>query len=327
VNRAGCVVVEMGDFGARDQKASDYCRQMVQRADVLVAIVGLRYGTPVRDRPELSYTELEFETATQSGIPRLMFLLDEQSALPLPASQLIDHEHGSRQFAFRRHIEDVAGVIAVRVSTAQQLGAELYHALVELVRRDQYGGLERVHERFPDEVFIRYVESARRVTILNTWIPNLVRLRRALAGALERRAEVRALLLYPYSDLAGVRDRALRTRGVTSMDGSVNVTDGVERSLKTLASIAGQVDAEARASLQVKVYNSQPSIAVYRADEHYLVSMFMHGQLAIQSPQFEISGADTVLGSHVQDELETLWTIGYDVDPLDWSGDLSRIEP
>src|SRR5262249_46713509 len=178
VNRAGCVVVEMGDFGARDQKASDYCRQMVQRADVLVAIVGLRYGTPVRDRPELSYTELEFETATQSGIPRLMFLLDEQSALPLPASQLIDHEPDSRQFAFRRHLGAVAGRIGVRVSTAQQLGAELYHALVELVRRDQYGGLERVHERFPDDVFIRYVESARRVTILNTWIPNLVRLRR-----------------------------------------------------------------------------------------------------------------------------------------------------
>src|SRR5262245_28119568 len=290
VNRAQCVVIDMGYFGAQNQEPSDYCRQVVQQADVFVGIMGLRYGTPVRDRPELSYTELEFEAATERGIPRFMFLLDEKTELPLPAAHVIDHEHGHRQMVFRRHIEELANVMAVRVSSPQQLETELYHALVGLTRRDRYAGLDRVHESFSNELFVRHLESARHVTILNTWIPNLDLLQNALGAALVRRAEVRILLLYPYSDVARRRDQALRTRGVTRLDGSFNVQEGVERCLEILASVARRVDGEARSCLQVRVYNSQPSIAVYRADEQYLVSVFLHGQLAIQSPQFAVSG-------------------------------------
>src|SRR5215472_10088626 len=76
ITAAGLVVVDMADFPAADQPAADLCAQRVRGCDVYVGVLGTRYGTPVADKPEVSYTELEFDTATAAGLPRLVFLLD-----------------------------------------------------------------------------------------------------------------------------------------------------------------------------------------------------------------------------------------------------------
>jgi hypothetical protein len=46
---------------------------------MFVLIAEFRYGTPVRDQPQLSYSEFEHETAERRGVPRLVFLLGEDT--------------------------------------------------------------------------------------------------------------------------------------------------------------------------------------------------------------------------------------------------------
>jgi flavin-binding protein dodecin len=131
VARAGDAVEDMAYFAARDQQPAAVCRAAVQAADVYVVIAGFRYGSPVRDRPEVSYTELEFEAATEVGMPRLVFLLDD--ATEGTRDLLVDDENGGRQKAFRRKLRN--DVTALSVTGADGLETALYQSLVELDRR------------------------------------------------------------------------------------------------------------------------------------------------------------------------------------------------
>ena len=180
-------------------------------------------------------------------------------------------------------------------------------------RRDRYAGVTKVHKMFPADVFEGYVRKAQQVTILNTWIPNLGVLESDLKDALLRGAEVRILMLQPESKLVGLRQAALKTAPRAS--GAAHVRSGVEECLQQLADLYHDLPDEQRCGLKVKLFDSQVSISVYHADEQFLVSMYMHGQLAIHTPQLEIEGtSDTVLGKQIDKELRKLWEIGEDVD-------------
>jgi tetratricopeptide (TPR) repeat protein len=137
VNRAGDAVTDMAYFAARDDKPADYCQARVRGCGVYVGLIGLRYGSPVRDRAEVSYTELELEAATAAGLMRLVFLLDEDAVLPIPAAQLQDDDpdRRARQHAFRNRLRD-AGLMTAKVATPDQLEVVLLQALQES-RSDQ----------------------------------------------------------------------------------------------------------------------------------------------------------------------------------------------
>lgn len=129
VNRAGHVPRHMADFPPRPGPPAQVCRAAVRESDVYVALVGLRYGSPVRDQPELSYTELEFETATAAGKPRLVFLINPPEQI---RRRFEDPEHPERQRRFRDQLAD-CGVTTASVDTPDRLETVLFHALIELL--------------------------------------------------------------------------------------------------------------------------------------------------------------------------------------------------
>src|SRR5262249_26512116 len=110
-------------FTARDDVPAEFCRSRVAECDVYVGLIGLRYGSVVRDRPEVSYTELEFDTATGAGKIRLVFVLDEDAVVAIPPGRLLDRDPvlQDRQRAFRSKILD-SGVLAAKFAPPEQWG-------------------------------------------------------------------------------------------------------------------------------------------------------------------------------------------------------------
>ena len=83
----------------------------------------------MRDDPERSYCELEFDTATAAGLPRLVLLLGDATAGP--RELFTDPEHGARQESFRARLRDNGVTVATVVDPAE-LELALYQALTRL---------------------------------------------------------------------------------------------------------------------------------------------------------------------------------------------------
>ena len=151
ISAAGHVIVDMADFAAADQAPAQVCAERVRGCDVYVGVLGTRYGSPVRDMPEVSYTELEFDTATEAGLDRLVFLLDTDAAdVGIPLSALIDREFGARQDAFRRRVQD-SGLTTQSFASPAALGQLVERSLRDLAdtRRRIGSGIRR--EQVPAE--------------------------------------------------------------------------------------------------------------------------------------------------------------------------------
>jgi uncharacterized protein YutE (UPF0331/DUF86 family) len=132
ISAAGHVIVDMADFPAADQPAAQLCVDRVRGCEVYVGVLGTRYGSLVRDRPEVSYTELEFDTATEAGLDLLVFLLDTDAAdVGIPVSALIDPESGGRQETFRRRVQE-SGLVTQSFTDPATLGRLVERSLREL---------------------------------------------------------------------------------------------------------------------------------------------------------------------------------------------------
>ena len=129
----------MADFPAADLPPAQLCIDRVRGCEVYVGVLGTRYGSRVRERPEVSYTELEFDTATKAGLARLVFVLDESAAdVGIPVSALVDREFGARQEAFHRRVQD-AGLVVGSFANPDMLGRLVERSLRELAEPGRPG--------------------------------------------------------------------------------------------------------------------------------------------------------------------------------------------
>ena len=151
ISAAGHVIVDMADFAAADQAPARVCAERVRGCDVYVGVLGTRYGSPVRNMPKVSYTELEFGTATEAGLDRLVFLLDTGAAdVGIPLSALLDRKFGARQDAFRRRVQD-SGLTTQSFANPAALGQLVERSLRDLADTRRRIGSGIAREQVPAE--------------------------------------------------------------------------------------------------------------------------------------------------------------------------------
>lgn len=186
-------------------------------------------------------------------------------------------------------------------------------------------GIVRVHKNLDYHLLVDLMAEAEEIVILNTWIPDLNILDDALVEALARGTYVSILMLYPDAQIARLRNQSLQGAPHTRVRED-RVRPGVRHCLEVLAAIARTAGQEARGHLRVRLYHSLPSISVYGIDDRAFFSVFLHGQLAVKSPQIEVEGQDTLMGRLVFRELETLWETGHEFEDLEqWESELAAM--
>lgn len=80
----------MEKFGARPEKPLETCLKEVEKSDIFIGIIGMRYGSvdPITGK---SFTQLEYEKAVDLRLEVLIYMIDEKKALIRPDS--IDPEN------------------------------------------------------------------------------------------------------------------------------------------------------------------------------------------------------------------------------------------
>jgi hypothetical protein len=190
---------------------------------------------------------------------------------------------------------------------------------------DANAGIVQVHKNLDYHLLVDLMAEAEEIVILNTWIPDLNILDDALVDALARGTYVSILMLYPDSQIAALRSQSLQGAGQARLRED-RVRPGVRHCLQVLGAIARTMDDDGRRHLRVRLFDSLPSISVYAVDDRAFFSVFLHGQLAIKSPQIEVKGQDSLMGRLVFGELETLWKAGHEFEDLEqWETELEEM--
>ncbi|MET0649520.1 MAG: DUF4062 domain-containing protein [Pyrinomonadaceae bacterium] len=128
--RLGALPVVMELFGASSGPPLEVCKEEVQRSDVMVLIVGHRYGA-VLPGEDVSLTEVEFNAAREADIPTLAFIVDDNYPWPL---QWTDHgEAAARLKRFKERLR--SDLIVGYFTSPSDLEVRVVQALYEFLSK------------------------------------------------------------------------------------------------------------------------------------------------------------------------------------------------
>jgi hypothetical protein len=115
-------------FGARPERPIEVCLSEVRESDVVIVIVGRRYGTLVPGR-DISYSEAEYEEAYRLRKPCLVYILDDGGAVTPDSGQTPQQSESLRKWKAtlqnRHTVSPVRETAKLAVQVAVDLSREL----------------------------------------------------------------------------------------------------------------------------------------------------------------------------------------------------------
>lgn len=194
-------------------------------------------------------------------------------------------------------------------------------------------GLTYIYPNFPRDVFGEEIYSVinldnqehKKVDILQTFAPNLNDYFEHLIQCLQNDVQVRILLAWPYSEAAKLREDVLRRYADRSSADEINICDCAIANLETLERII-RISNNPKL-LDIKLYDTLPSLAIYRAGNYMLAAPFLHGSLAVNTFQFELklNASNQLIVHTLQNDFELMWQVArrFYPDPnRNWRNDL-----
>lgn len=194
-------------------------------------------------------------------------------------------------------------------------------------------GLTYIYPNFPSDTFGKEIEKLidsdnpeqKYVDILQTFAPNLNDYFEHLTECIKNDVQVRILLAWPYSEAAKLREDVLRKYANTSINDEINICDYVIANLETLEKIIRVSDSSQL--LNIKLYDTLPSLAIYRAGDYMLAAPFLHGSLAVNTFQLEmkLNSSNQLITHTLQNDFELMWQVArrfYPEPNRNWRNDL-----
>lgn len=194
-------------------------------------------------------------------------------------------------------------------------------------------GLTYIHPKFPRDAFAKAIDTViksedletQKVDILQTFAPNLNDYFEQFLECLKSNVRIRILLAWPYSEAAKLREDVLRRYANTSTCDEIDIRDRTIDNLETLERII-KISGETEL-LDIRLYDTLPSLAIYRAGNYMLAGLFLHGALAVDTFQFELNldAANQLIAKTLQQDFELMWQVSriFHPDPQsNWRNDL-----
>lgn len=218
----------------------------------------------------------------------------------------------------------------------QKLHQDFTKKYIQYLNKDVFFseiGLTYIHPSFPRDIFGKEIDNLinlddqenKKVDIMQTFAPNLNDYFEHFIQCIKNDVQLRILLAWPYSEAAKLREAVLRRYVNRSISDEIDIRDRVIANLEMLEKILRITNSPKL--LNIKLYDTLPSLAIYRAGNYMLAASFLHGSLAVNTFQLElkVNAPNQLIVNTLQNNFELMWQVAREFYPdpqRNWRNDL-----